>query len=266
MTRSDARVPMSAGQRPTGTDSGKRLAEQMQQRHINIRDLAARAGCDERTIQRALNGETTPQLRVAEAIAAVLECEPDDLWPRAGAGASLNGALTVRLFPSRAQVPVDVWRDALAAAASRIDICVYGGTFLFDNVHGFLRLVRDAASRGVQVRIAVGDPGSSAVHQRGLEEGIGDSLAGRCRLTLSRLAPIHDLEGVQIRTHSTPLYVSMFFIDDTLYANHHILGSPAGDNPVIEIPRDLDPEVWESYTNSFEQIWVGAHPAHYPTR
>ena len=166
----------------------------------------------------------------------------------------------MRLFPSRAQVPADVWRDALAATTSRIDICVYGGTFLFDTVHGFLRLVRDAATRGVQVRIVVGDPGSVAVHQRGVEEGIGDALAGRCRLTLSRLAPIHELDGVEIRTHSTPLYVSMFFMDDTLYANHHILGSPAGDNPVVEIPRDLDPELWESYTNSFEYIWAGARP------
>lgn len=251
-------------QRTDGTESGRRLAEQMQRRHISIRDLANRAGCDERTIQRALNGATTPQLRVAESIATVLDCEPDEIWPRVGQNHLSPAALTARLFPSRAQIPADVWRDALAGTTSRIDFCVYGGTFLFDTVHGFLRLIRDAAARGVQVRIMVGDPGSTAVHQRGVEEGIGDALAGRCRLTLSRLAPIHDLDGVEIRTHSTPLYVSMFFMDDTLYANHHILGSPAGDNPVIVIPRDLDPEVWESYTNSFEHIWVGAHPAPYP--
>jgi lambda repressor-like predicted transcriptional regulator len=255
---------MSAAQRPAGTESGRRLAEQMQKRHISTRDLATRAGCDERTIQRALDGTTTPQLRVAESIAVVLECEPDELWPRVGQDHLSRAAITVRLFPSRAQVPADVWRDALAATTSRIDICVYGGTFLFDTVHGFLRLIRDAATRGVQVRIVVGDPGSVAVHQRGAEEGIGDALAGRCRLTLSRLAPIHELDGVEIRTHSTTLYASMFFMDDTLYANHHILGSPAGDNPVVEIPRDLDPELWESYTNSFEHIWAGARPAPYP--
>lgn len=254
---------MSAAQRSAGTDSGRRLAEQMQKRHVSVRELAARAGCDERTIQRALNGTTTPQLRVAESIAVVLECEPEDLWPRVGQDHPSRAALTVRLFPSRAQVPADVWRDALAATTSRIDICVYGGTFLFDTVHGFLRLVRDAATRGVQVRIVVGDPGSVAVHQRGVEEGIDDALAGRCRLTLSRLAPIHELDRVEIRMHSTPLYVSMFFMDDALYANHHILGSPAGDNPVIEIPRDLDLELWESYRDSFEHIWAGARPAHY---
>lgn len=257
---------MNAAQRTTGTESGRRLAEQMQRRHINPRDLAARAGCDERTIQRALNGETTPQLRVAQSIAAVLECEPDDIWPRVVPRSASAASFTVQLFPSRAQVPVEVWREALADAESSIDLCMYGGTFLFDNVHGFIRSIRDAASRGVRVRIVVGDPGSSAVHQRGIEEGIGDALAGRCRLTLSRLAPLHDLEGVEIRTHATPLYVSMFFFDDTLYANHHILGSPAGDNPVVEIPRDADAELWENYTTSFEQIWSGARAVPHPER
>ena len=255
---------MSATQRATGKDAGQRLADQMQARHINIRDLAAGAGCDERTIQRALNGETTPQVRVAESIAAVLECNPDDIWPRIGHGPSFSAAMSVRLFPSRAQVPIDLWRDALFAATTRIDFCMYGGTFLFDNVHGFIRLVREAATRGTQVRIAVGDAGSAVVHQRGVEEGIGESLAGRCRLTLSRLESLHGLDGVEIRTHATPLYVSMFFIDDTLYANHHILGSPAGDNPVVEILRDMDPELWETYAVSFEHIWAGARPAQYP--
>lgn len=255
---------MSTGQRPNGT-GGRRLADLMQKQKINIRDLAARAGCDERTIQRALNGETTPQLRVAESIAVVLECDAEELWPRVGPGAAVTApAISVRMFPSRAEVPIELWRDVLSGAGSRIDICMYGGTFLLDNVHGFLRIIREAAARGVRLRIAVGDPGSAAVHQRGMEERIGDALTGRCRMTLSRLEPIHDLEGIELRTHATPLYVSMFFIDETLYANHHILGSPAGDNPVFEIPRDLDGELWQTYSDSFERIWAGARPVIYP--
>lgn len=256
---------MATGQRPTGTGTGRRLADQMQGQRINVRDLATRAGCDERTILRALNGETTPQLRVAENIAAVLECEAEDLWPRVGPGSAIHApAVWVRLFPSRAEVPIELWREVLSAASTRIDICMYGGTFLFDNVHGFLRIVREAAGRGTQVRITVGDPGSSSVHQRGVEERIGDALAGRCRMTLSRLEPLDGINGIELRTHATPLYVSMFFLDDTLYANHHILGSPAGDNPVFEIPRDADAELWQNYTDSFERIWSGARPVSYP--
>ncbi len=256
---------MGTGQRPHGTGTGRRLADQMQQQRVNPRDLAAKAGCDERTIIRALNGETTPQLRVAEAIAAVLECDAEDLWPRVGAGSAIHAsARTVRMFPSRAQVPIELWREVLSGASDRIDICMYGGTFLFDNVHGFLRLVREAAERGTEVRITVGDPGSGAVHQRGTEERIGDALAGRCRMTLSRLEPLDGVEGVELRTHATPLYVTMFFIDDTLYANHHILGSPAGDNPVFEIPHDTDDELWQNYSDSFERIWASSRTVIYP--
>lgn len=255
---------MNAAPRPTGTGTGRRLAERMQHQRINVRDLAAAVGCDERTIQRALNGVTTPQPRVAESIAEALECGAEELWPRVAHGVTSDTYRWVRLFPSRAEVPIDLWRAALTSASSRIDICMYGGTFLFDNVHGFIRLVTEAAARGVRVRIAVGDPASTAVHQRGIEEGIGDALAGRCRLTLSRLAPLHAVDGIEIRTHATPLYVSMFFIDDTLYANHHILGSPAGDNPVVEIPRDADAELWETYSQSFDHVWSNAQRATYP--
>ncbi len=256
---------MGTGQRPNGTGTGRRLAEQMQTQRISVRDLATRAACDERTILRALNGETTPQLRVAESIASVLECDAEDLWPRVGPGSVIHAsAQWVRMFPSRAEVPIELWRDVLSGAGTRIDICMYGGTFLFDNVHGFLRIVREAAERGTQVRITVGDPGSGSVHLRGIEERIGDALAGRCRMTLSRLEPLHGVDGVEIRTHATPLYVTMFFIDDILYANHHILGSPAGDNPVFEIPRDTDPELWQNYTDSFERIWSSSRPVSYP--
>lgn len=256
---------MGAGQRPTGAGTGRRLADQMQKQRINVRDLASRAGCDERTIMRALNGETTPQLRVAESIATVLECDAEDLWPRVVSGATIHASgLWIRMFPSRAEVPIELWRDVLSEASSRIDICMYGGTFLFDNVHGFLRIVREAADRGTQVRITVGDPGSASVHRRGTEEGIGEALAGRCRMTLSRLEPLDGVHGIELRIHAEPLYVTMFFLDDVLYANHHILGSPAGDNPVFEIPRGADAELWQNYTDSFERVWSGARPVTYP--
>lgn len=141
---------------------------------------------------------------------------------------------------------------------------MYGGTFLFDNVPGFVKMMREAADRGVHIRFLVGDPASVGVHQRGIEEGIGEALKGRCRMTLKHLEALREVEGVQIRTHGSPLYVSMFRADEILYANHHILGSAAGDNPVIEFTRDADEELWEKYRNSYETIWDSATQAQYP--
>lgn len=256
---------MTVIQRATGSGTGRLLADHMDKQRVSIRELAARAGCDERTVQRAIRGETTPKTRIAEEIAAVLRVTAEDLWPRFGIRPAIHEAtIQVRLFPSRAHVPIDLWREMFEAATERIDICVYGGTFLWDALHGFSRIITDAASRGTKVRFAVGAPASDGVRQRGAEERIGDALAARCRMTLVHLEPLNEVEGVEIRTHGTPLYTSMFFIDDMLYANHHIFGSPAGDNPVIELHREASPDLWDSYAVAFDAVWSSALPAEFP--
>src|SRR6185312_12807898 len=74
----------------------------------------------------------------------------------------------------------------------------------------FRKLLTAATERGVAVRFIIGDPDSDAVAQRGEQEEIGSNLAGRCRMTLARLQPISGIAGLEIRTHATPLYTSMF--------------------------------------------------------
>ena len=253
-------------QKPVRTDTGRFLRERMKLQRVSIRDLAMRVGCDERTIQRACNGLTVPKSQIADRIARELDSDVTDLWPSSAIRRTLDApTVPARVFSSRAQIPIGIWRDAFSSAMERIDVCVYGGTFLFDTVPGFESMLREAASRGTRLRFVVGDPGSAAVHQRGAEERIGgEALSGRCRMTLARLEPLHAVENVEIRTQHTTLYASLFFADDVLFANHHILGSPASDNPVIELLREADRELWERYRESFETIWDTASPARYP--
>jgi len=221
---------------------------------------------DDRTIQRWLDGQTIPQAQNARTVADALDCQSSDLWPDAYPLLSppSSGTIAVSVYASRAHVPAAVWQNLFSAAVAHIDICVYGGTFLFDTVPGFNGLMRSAAERGVAVRFMAGDPGSAMVHQRGTEEKIGMSLAGRCALTLERLAPLSEIEGIDIRMHGTPLYVSLFRCDDMLIANHHIHGSPASDNPALVITRAADPELWDKYETSFNTIWSDARPVSYP--
>ncbi len=251
----------SVSQLPNG-----RLRERIRQAGLSIAKLAELTGIDQRTIQRWLVEGTKPQAANARAIADALHTTASDLWPEAyPLPTPVNaGVIPARVFASRAHMPVQLWQETFTTATEQLDFCVYGGTFLFDNVPGFLHIIRDAAARGVRVRFIAGDPASAGVHQRGIEEGIGDALAARSRMTLTHLEKLHDVEGVRIRAHGTPLYVSMFRADDTLYANHHILGSPAGDNPVIEFTRSANPDLWEKYQTSFEIIWRTAKKVHYP--
>jgi hypothetical protein len=148
----------------------------------------------------------------------------------------------------------------IGGAAEQIDMLVYGGTFLFDGIPRFCSTLAVAAERGVAIRFIVGDPDCAAVSQRGEEETIGSVLAARCQITLARLASLADAPGLEVRTHATPLYTSMFRADNTLIANPHLYGVPASDNPVLFIRRDDAPELWRDHQLSFERVWNTAQP------
>lgn len=137
----------------------------------------------------------------------------------------------------------------LRNAVEHIDILVYGGTFLFDGLPRFTKILAAATKRGVAVRLIIGDAKSTAVAQRGEEERIGAALAARCQMTLARLQPLSDTPAMEIRTHTTPLYTSMFRADDTLIANPHLYGAPASDNPAIVIKRDDAPDLWNNHNS-----------------
>lgn len=255
----------TGGVLPPADDHGKFLREHMHRNGLNVRSLAGKAGIDERTLNTAMDGKRSPRADTARAIADALGVPVDELWPST-AGRFRPDAPTTpsRLFPARTDIPPVLWRDVFSSTRDRIDILVYGGTFLFDAVSGFTRIITDAATRGVTVRFAVGDPSSTAIHARGNEEGIGSALASRCRMTLTRLAPVADLPGVEVRKHGTPLYTSLFLADDAVYANHHIYRLPAGDNPVLEVTRDTGAELFDKYADTFEHVWTTATPVVYP--
>jgi transcriptional regulator with XRE-family HTH domain len=235
----------------------------MRAKGFNDTRLAEAARVSVKTINRWLSGESLPQAVNARAIADVLGVEPSDLWPDIFPvlDPPSTGTVPVSVYAGRAHVPMDVWRERFAQVREQIDVCVYGGTFLFDAVPGFLYLVEDALEQGVRARFAVGDPDSQIVYRRGEEEGIGSSLPERCRLTLARLKQLPVTPGLEIRTHRTTLYASIFRTDDELIANHHIYGAPASDNPCLLIREDDNPELWKSYRRSFERIWNTATPA-----
>jgi hypothetical protein len=172
------------------------------------------------------------------------------------------GTVAVSVYGSRADVPVSVWTQLFDGAIEQIDILVYGGTFLFDGVPRFCKMLTTATEREVVIRFIVGDPYCAAVTQRGEEEQIGSSLAARCQMTLARLQSLVDAAGLEIRTHATPLYTSMFRADDTLIANPHLYGAPASDNPAIFIRRDDAPELWRDHQLAFERVWNTARPIH----
>jgi hypothetical protein len=115
---------------------------------------------DAKTVERWLSGETMPYPENARRVADALNCEPAGLWPDRFPvmNPPSAGTVAVSVYGSRADVPVSVWTELFGAAREQIDILVYGGTFLFDGVPRFRKLLTAATERGVAVRFIIGDP------------------------------------------------------------------------------------------------------------
>jgi hypothetical protein len=109
------------------------------------------------------------------------------------------------------------------------------------------------------VRFLVGDPNAANIRRRGEEEQIGEAVVARCKTTLALLRPYAGTPGLDIRTHRTNLYASIFRVDDTVITNFHIHGSPGRENPVIILRRSDEPgpAVLEQ---SFSRILDGGRP------
>jgi hypothetical protein len=109
-------------------------------------------------------------------------------------------------------------------------VLAYSALFLAEDA-GLLGIIAHKASRGVRVRIALGDPDCAAVAQRGRDEGIGDAMAAKVRNALTLYRPLMGIEHIGVRLHEAILYNSVYRADDQLFVNQHAYGVPAAGSP-----------------------------------
>lgn len=224
-------------------------------------DVAAHLGVDPKTVRRWLSGQR-PYPRHRWALADLLQTEEDALWPprsQEGEARAPASEHVQRVYAHRWQVPREVWWDLFSSAEQEIGILVYSGLFLADDA-GMLELLGARARNGVHVRILVGDPESQPVKQRGKEEQIGEALSARARNALLLFQTISDVKGIEIRTHSTVLYNSIYLTENKVLVNQHIYSLPASVSPVFEIHQSPPSGISKTYTQSFNNIWRNSNP------
>lgn len=242
-----------------GDSVNRALQSAMMAAGLEQLDLAARMAVDPKTVERWLAGRL-PHPRNRAAIAKLVGRAEDELWPSAP-GVDRRGRLgeEVRaIYPHRWAVPREIWLRHFQRAEYEISVLVYSGLFLAEDA-GIIRLFGEKARLGVSVRILLGDPDSAEVIQRGIDEGVGDSMAARIRNALALLSPLASVEGVQCRLHHTTLYNSLYRADDELFVNPHIYGIAAPSAPVLHLRRADDAAMVSTYLDSFEQVWASAH-------
>lgn len=227
---------------------------------LTVQELSEKIQVDPKTVERWITKDRTPHRANRQEVARALNRDEAHLWPEefnvteASARAEIE---LVRIYPSRGAVPSSMWVSAIESAHTSIDFLAFAGSFLHDAVPGFVTRVHERARAGASVRMIFGDPTSNAVAVRGREEGIGDSLADRCRLTWKYLAPLRASQ-VELRMHSCTLYNSIFRFDNEVFVNHHQFGAAASSAPVFHIRNCGNGGLFQGYLNSLEATYSQA--------
>jgi transcriptional regulator with XRE-family HTH domain len=232
---------------------------------LTVGDLAECAGVDEKSVERWLSQGRTPHRQHRWATARKLGVDETYLWPevlsRSPARRQEAGkSELVALYPDRASVPRELWLRLLDEVQEHLDVLVFSGTFYAQTQPRIASMLADAAKRGAQVRLCFGDPAGEAAAVRDREEGIGGTLSAKIRSALTYYRSLVDVDGCEVRLHSTTLYASLFRYDDEILANPHVYGEPASANPVLHLRRLDGGTVAGQYLASFERVWGLAMP------
>lgn len=239
-----------------------RLRATMAKRSITARALAEQVEVDAKTVERWVNTGRVPYTRTAVRVAEVLEEDPVFLWPTVRRGRTHKAVASevVAVYAQRAEVSPAMWREFFDRATNNLDILVYAANHLHESVPGFDELLAENAGAGVQVRVALGDPASARVAARGKEERFGHGIQSRCELALLYYRPLIGTPNVEVRTHDTTLYNSIFRVDDDVLVNAHIWGMNAFSAPVWHLRHHPPATMVTSYQQSFEAVWQRAVP------
>lgn len=220
--------------------------------------VADTIGVDRKTVERWITTGRVPHRTHRLALAQLLGEDDVFLWPETATDVraqSASEAEFVALYPNRGSVTVDTWTSLITSATEAIDLLAFAASFMHDAIPDFDALLVDRARHGVRVRLLFGDPDSQAVERRGAEEGIGDLLSARCRLTWNYLRPVVVAPGAEARMHTATLYNSIFRFDNTLLANTHTFGAAASHSPVLHLHRIPGGRLFDHYMRGFERTW-----------
>jgi len=232
---------------------------------VTVGDLAACANVDAKTVERWIGMGRLPHRRHRWATAKFLGVDEAYLWPDLlsmfpGRRQVASRSELVELYSDRASVPREVCLRLLGEAQEHVDVLVFSGTFYAQTQPRIASMLSAAAGRGAEVRLCFGDPSSEAVETRDREEGIGGTLAAKIRSSLSYYRSLAEVQGCEVRLHSTTLYASMFRYDDEVLVNPHAYGEPASANPTLHLRRIDGGAVADHYIASFERVWLAAMP------
>ncbi|SBT41852.1 helix-turn-helix domain-containing protein [Micromonospora narathiwatensis] len=242
--------------------ANERLRNALRSNNHTERTFAEDLGVDPKTVQRWITTGRVPHQSTAQRAAKLLDVPMSWLWPdlerpqAAGASAEVVG-----FYPHRSESPKQLWSDLLLSTHERLDLVAFASLFLPEENPESIEIIKYKASKGVKVRIALGEPGTPELKLRGREERLFDAIDGRVRMALAYYRPLVGVAGIDFHVHTTTLYNSIFRFDDQMLINQHIFGTYGYMAPILHLRRcNSSTDLFDTYATSFERIWEESKP------
>ncbi len=243
--------------------TNERLRDAIQSAGLTPADLADEIGVDPKTVERWITKGRAPYPKYRHALAAKLNERERYLWPEVVSddrAEEVSGSEILKVYPHRSAVPADLWDRLLNNATTYVDMLVYVGMFMTEKPN-LLAQLREKAEAGARVRLLFGDRDSEAVRQRSIDEGIGrDTISAKVDQAMAFFKPLADVPGIEVRTHETVLYNSIYRFDDEMIVNPHVFGKVAAHAPAMHLRRLSAGDLFTTYADSFTTVWEGATP------
>lgn len=242
----------------------ERLRDALTAAGVHPGALAEELAVDPKTVERWITKARVPYRKYRGRIAARLHTTENYLWPDALSAenaAAVSQSELVTFFPHRNSIPTELWDRVIDSATERVDLVMHAALFLVERPN-FVKSLVDKARAGCSVRLAFGDPASREVTQRSQEERLGKhTLSARIRNALAFYRPAFEAEEPEIRFHRTTLYNSIFRFDNEMIINTHVYGVQGAHAPAMHLRRLSTGSLFDTYAQSFEEIWRSAKPA-----
>ena len=238
-----------------------RLRDVLLSKGLRPEDVAERLRVDPKTVERWITLGRTPYPRYRHAVAVMTGESETYLWPGALPSqrrAEVAQSEIVQVYPHRSSVPADLWDSLLERATTYVDILVYVGMFMTERPD-LLKTLRAKGENGARIRLLFGDREAPAITQRSLDEGIGEhTIAAKIDHALAFFSSLAGAPGIEIRTHRTVLYNSIYRFDDEMIVNPHVYGKVASHAPALHLRRLSAGDLFTTYEDSFTAVWEGA--------
>ncbi|WP_436523382.1 helix-turn-helix domain-containing protein [Actinoplanes sp. HUAS TT8] len=235
----------------------ERLRDAILRKDLTVASVAQQIGVDPKTVERWITQDRNPYPKHRHAIAQLVRQAESYLWPSAltpQRATRVAESEILRIYPRRSAVPNDLWQELLDQANNHIGILAYAGLFLPEQNPRFVPTLIEKADSGAVVEVALGDPDSAEVAQRGADEGIGEAMASKIHNALAFYRDLKGNDNASVYFHQTTLYNSIYRFDDEMLVNTHLYGIPAAYAPVLHLRRLGGGDLFDGYANSFQRV------------